>query len=61
LQAFSGRDASQAFISYHRRQFPHSRVKAALEKTDETITYTLKDNEDFLELCKRVHKVTERL
>merc|ERR1712117_820759 len=27
IKAFSGRDASQAFISYHRRPFPHNHVK----------------------------------
>ena len=25
LKAFAGRDATQAFLSYHRRRFPHSR------------------------------------
>ena len=26
VKAFGGRDATEAFLSYHRREFPHSRV-----------------------------------
>ena len=61
LQAFSGRDASQAFISYHRRTFPHSRAKSALEGTDSTVDYTTDDHADYMELCERVNKVVPRL
>ena len=59
FQAFSGRDASQAFISYHRRTFPHSgRVaKAALKATDPSVDYTTDDHKDYMELCERVNKV----
>ena len=56
-QAFSGRDASQAFISYHRRNFPHNRAKPAFEGVDDTVSYTPEDHTDFMELCKRVNKV----
>ena len=57
-QAFSGRDASLAFISYHRRNFPHSgRAKAALEGVDPSVDYTQEDHADYMELCDRVGKV----
>ena len=61
FQVFSGRDASQAFISYHRRNFPHSRAKAAFEGLDDTVNYTPEDHSDFMELCERVDKVVPRL
>lgn len=61
IRAFSGRDASQAFISYHRRTFPHSRAKSALEGTDSTVDYTTDDHADYMELCERVNKVVPRL
>ena len=61
FQAFSGRDASQAFISYHRRNFPHSRAKAALEGIDESVDYTPDDHADYMELCDRVGKVLPRM
>ena len=59
-QAFSGRDASQAFISYHRRCFPHKRVEAAFVAVDEAVNYTSDDHSDFMELCDRVNKVLPR-
>jgi len=63
IKAFSGRDASNAFLSYHRRQFPHTgaRAKAAFERDDETVKYTKDDNQDMMELCERVAKVLPRL
>jgi hypothetical protein len=62
FQAFSGRDASQAFIAYHRRSFPHSRVKSAFDSIDETVEYSAEeDHADFMELCDRVAKVLPRL
>ena len=61
LQAFSGRDASQAFISYHRRNFPHARVKTAFVAVDKTVHYTSEDHSDFMEICDRVNKVLPRL
>ena len=57
LQAFSGRDASQAFISYHRRHFPHNHVKDACVAETKTVNYTKEDHSDFMELCERVNKV----
>jgi len=61
IKAFSGRDASQAFISYHRRNFPHNRARPALEGIDDTVNYTQEDHTDFMELCERVNKVLPRL
>ena len=56
IKAFAGRDASEAYISYHRRKFPHSKWQhAAVGKG-----VPLKDDsadEDFLELCEQVEKV----
>lgn len=59
VRAFAGRDATQAFLSYHRRSFPHSRVKDALEGIDESAV--VDPNTDFLELCERVDKVLPRM
>ena len=65
VRSFAGRDATQAFLSYHRRPFPHSKaeVKAALERNvddaDEVNEENL--NDDFLELCERVDKVLPRM
>eukprot|EP00094_Tigriopus_californicus_P012914 TCALIF_12487-PA protein Name:"Similar to des6 Linoleoyl-CoA desaturase (Synechocystis sp. (strain PCC 6803 / Kazusa))" AED:0.17 eAED:0.23 QI:211/0.5/0.66/1/0.5/0.66/3/0/199 len=57
VKSFAGRDASHAFLSYHRRQFPHSRVKEALEKVDPNVKVDPHAQDDFLELCERVDKV----
>jgi fatty acid desaturase (delta-4 desaturase) len=62
FQSFSGRDASQAFISYHRRSFPHSRVKSAFDSVDTTVDYlSEEDHTDFMELCDLIAKVVPRL
>ena len=34
VKAFAGRDATEAFLSYHRREFPHQR------QTDALVGYT---------------------
>ena len=60
FQAFAGRDASQAFLSYHRKAFPHNRAKEAFHAEDKSVKYSEDDNADFLELCERVHKVTSK-
>ncbi len=59
-QAFSGRDASQAFLTYHRRQFPHKRAEKAFIGKDDEVDHDLVDHEDFLELCSRIEKVLPR-
>nr|UZZ64684.1 front-end desaturase [Platychelipus littoralis] len=61
IKAFSGRDASQAFISYHRRLFPHSRVEKALVKVDNSVNYDNEDHKDFVQLCEIVDKVLPRM
>ncbi|XP_059080022.1 uncharacterized protein LOC131878140 [Tigriopus californicus] len=61
VKSFAGRDASHAFLSYHRRQFPHSRVKEALEKVDPNVKVDPHAQDDFLELCERVDKVLPRM
>jgi hypothetical protein len=61
FQAFSGRDASQAFLAYHRRLFPHNRVKSAFEKKDDRVQYSTEDHADFLELCEKLDKVLPRM
>lgn len=61
LRAFSGRDATQAFLSYHRRTFPHSRVKEAFEHHHPDVTYDPATNADYLELCERIDKIIPRM
>jgi len=56
VKAFGGRDATEAFMSYHRRLFPHALVKHALLDTIQNANnenYT----DDYLELCAEVDKV----
>ena len=60
FQAFSGRDASQAYLSYHRRHLPQSSAKAKaafLRSKDYANDVSEEDSEDFIELCRRVDKV----
>eukprot|EP00095_Tigriopus_kingsejongensis_P012447 maker-scaffold89_size390429-snap-gene-2.26 protein:Tk12447 transcript:maker-scaffold89_size390429-snap-gene-2.26-mRNA-1 annotation:"delta-4 fatty acid" len=61
ISAFAGRDATQAFISYHRKQFPHKRVEFALERTEKTVEDIDPNvNADYFELVRRVEKVVPR-
>eukprot|EP00056_Hartaetosiga_gracilis_P003597 m.65104 g.65104 ORF g.65104 m.65104 type:complete len:442 (+) comp11514_c0_seq1:168-1493(+) len=62
LRLFGGRDASDAFATYHRRKFPHKRMADYLvEQKDEEkreiypTSATTEDDEDYLELCKEVN------
>eukprot|EP01036_Dinobryon_divergens_P050174 gene50174-67188_t len=55
VKAFAGLDATEAFISYHRRKFPHSNMKDACVGT--TSASTGGDMSDYLELCQLVEKV----
>eukprot|EP00095_Tigriopus_kingsejongensis_P003768 maker-scaffold1165_size57908-snap-gene-0.8 protein:Tk03768 transcript:maker-scaffold1165_size57908-snap-gene-0.8-mRNA-1 annotation:"delta5 fatty acid desaturase a" len=61
VQAFAGRDASTAFLTYHRRQFPHQRAAPAFQSKDESVQYSPDDHADFIELCERVDKVLPRM
>lgn len=59
VKAFSGRDATEAFLSYHRRRFPHDKVKDALIKVATPLKDSAMDAE-YLELCDLVEKVLPR-
>jgi cytochrome b involved in lipid metabolism len=59
VKAFAGRDATEAFLSYHRRQFPHARM----QKMQVGSAAPLKEEEadkDYLELCELVDQVLPR-
>lgn len=59
VKAFAGRDATEAFMSYHRKEFPHSKLeslvigKAAAKKKKEA-------DADFMELCALVEAVVPK-
>lgn len=56
VKAFAGRDATEAFLSYHRRKFPHPRMESAL--VGKAIPLKNEDDDkDFLELCEIIEKV----
>jgi cytochrome b involved in lipid metabolism len=62
IQAFTGHDATEAFVMYHRRMFPHNNkwVKDAFAGRDESVEPTsLQAYDDYLELSERVSKVKE--
>jgi hypothetical protein len=61
LKAFTGHDASEAFVLYHRRMFPHNnkKVKDAFVGKDESIKLSNQQAyDDYLELSERVSKVS---
>lgn len=65
VKAFAGRDATEAFLSYHRKQFPHETQQNALKSTLPTSkkspdVSTMITEADFLELCALVEKVLPR-
>jgi hypothetical protein len=59
IKAFAGRDASEAFLSYHRKKFPHDKVseyligKAIAAKSPDA-------DKDYLELCAIIEQVLPR-
>jgi len=59
VKSFAGRDATEAFLSYHRRSFPHARMTKSLVGTAKPLKDSEAD-EDFLELCKIVEQVLPR-
>ena len=59
VKAFSGRDATEAFLSYHRREFPHSKMTPYLAGTS-TPSKKLDADKDYLELCKIVEQILPR-
>jgi cytochrome b involved in lipid metabolism len=59
VKAFAGRDATEAFLSYHRRQFPHSKMKGALIGASPAAK-SIQADEEYLELCALVEQVLPR-
>ena len=59
VKAFAGRDATEAFMSYHRRKFPHNSVASACVGSAKS-TRSSEYMSDYLELCKIVEKVLPR-
>lgn len=59
VNAFAGRDATEAFLSYHRRSFPHQSQESSLIRTVQSDKKSGLD-EDYLELCQLVEKVIPR-
>ena len=60
IQAFTGHDATEAFIMHHRRHFPHKipRVQQAFVREDSTVSPNAEEKyDDYLELSDRVAKV----
>ncbi len=61
VKAFAGRDATEAFLSYHRRQFPHARANV-----NEALIGGINANKDinadadFLELCQIIEQIVPR-
>ena len=56
VRAFAGFDASEAFLSYHRRRFPHdkmSRFSVGAQRRRKAAEV----DSDYLELCELVEKV----
>ena len=59
VKAFAGRDATEAFLSYHRREFPHSRMTDSLVGNAPSAKNANADT-DYLELCRLVELVLPR-
>lgn len=59
VKAFAGLDATKAFLSYHRRNFPHSSmIGACIGATPSRVSTEYMA--DYLELCQLVEKVLPR-
>ena len=59
-KTFTGHDATETFVLYHRRRFPHkmSKVRDAFVREDASVSPNAEDAyEDYLELSERVSKV----
>ncbi len=59
VKVFAGRDATEAFLSYHRRQFPHDKMSYALVGNTKHPKDPAADAE-YLELCALVDEVLPR-
>lgn len=58
VQAFAGRDATEAFLSYHRRTFPHQKMVEHL--VGNAVSVRDCNDKEYLELCQRVEAVLPR-
>lgn len=59
VRAFAGKDATDAFLSYHRRNFPHHLAKDALIGTKPAV-HSKTFDKDYIELCGIIEKVLPR-
>ena len=59
VKAFGGCDATEAFLSYHRRNFPHERKKDYLIGDIKTNKEVIIDT-DYLELCSLIDEILPR-
>jgi fatty acid desaturase (delta-4 desaturase) len=60
VKAFAGRDATEAFLSYHRRTFPHQKMSEHLVGQLKSTRDAASDDKEYLELCEIVEKVLPR-
>lgn len=60
LKAFSGFDATEAFLSYHRRQFPHNKWSEMRVGTAEPKKTDKHADKEYLELCNIIEQVLPR-
>lgn len=60
VKAFAGRDATDAFISYHRRRFPHAKMESALVRSGVQAAKKAGTDDDYLQLCELVDKLIPR-
>jgi len=60
VKAFAGRDATEAFLSYHRREFPHDKLQDSLVSADATPAKAANADAEYLELCRLVDQVLPR-
>jgi acyl-lipid (7-3)-desaturase (Delta-4 desaturase) len=62
VKVFAGRDATDAFLSYHRRNFPHDKMKDYLVGKTKSNRDEIQQHDDaeYLELCKLIDEVLPR-
>jgi len=60
IEAFCGVDATEAYLTSHRKKFPHDKMKGFLVSKSSTNFYINKNYDDYFELVKRVEEVLPR-
>jgi hypothetical protein len=60
VKAFAGRDATEAFLSYHRKKFPHEKVSSYLVGKAIAAKASPDADKDYLELCGIIEQVLPR-